>query len=235
MKPAATATCACALRDHRPKSLGTKPEPTRFPTLTDGWAAPQTAAKTSAVDGAAAGTDPYRQVPLSPFDRRQERSRERERRRNVATAKNVLPALAIVAALLVLSRCDGDGNEAVTPRSPSGPAAGEPAVWKVDPAQPPKVEASAFTALVSPLGCGEAEDVLAPQVIENPVSVVVIFRVAPATTDGTDACASGTPVSTSVRLATRLGDRTLFDGTCDVPPGLTAPECLTAQRWPLSG
>ena len=38
MEPAATATCACALRDHRPKSLGTKPEPTRFPPLPDGWA-----------------------------------------------------------------------------------------------------------------------------------------------------------------------------------------------------
>lgn len=229
MRPAAVTQCACALRRHerpvRPTGRGKTGPPAHAGT----WAAPRTATP-STVDGAAAGTDAYRQVPFPPFDERRERSRSRDR---IATAKNVLPTIAVVAALLVLSRCDGDGDQAVTPRVPDRPFSGDPAVWNVDPARPPQGDARTFTALVTRLECGELGEVLAPQVIENPVSVVVIFRVAPPPRRGTGACPASPPIAYSVPLASPLGDRTLFDGTCDVPPGFATPECASAQRWPM--
>ena len=234
LRPAAVTECACALREHKGAVRANAPEATTFPTVADPWAAPQpSAARQEHVESAVdSGSDPHRYVPHRPVDTPQARRRRLTRRRRLATVRNVLPAIAIVLALAFISRCGG-GNEGGTPRTAFGPTAGEPAVWRVDPAQPPRTQARSFTALVSRLGCGEVEDVLAPQVIENPVSVIVIFRAAPATADDMDGCAMAAPVPYSVRLATPLGDRTLFDGTCDVPPARSAPECVTAQRWPM--
>lgn len=233
LRPAAVTQCACALRQHEPAVREGAPDETRFPTLADVWSAPaRTPAIPAPVDHAVdAGIDTYRHVPLPPIDTPQERRRTRDRRRRVTAVKSVLPAIAVVVALAVVSRCDG-GKERAASRVPGGPGTGEPAVRKVDPVRPPQREARSFTALVSRLGCGAAGDVLAPQVIENPVSVVVIFGVAPLASDSTEACAMNAPVPYSVRLATPLGDRTLFDGTCDVPPARTTSACRTAQRWP---
>lgn len=188
------------------------------------------------VDGLVdAKIDPYRTVPLPLIDGGEARRRRHERRRRVAVVKNVLPAIAIAIALAVVSHLDDGRNQRPTPGAPGGPATAEPAVWKVDLARPPQREALSFTALVSRLGCEEAGDVLVPQVIENPISVVVIFNVTSQASGSTGGCTVGAPVPYSVPLGTPLGGRTLFDGTCDLPPASTTSACVTAQRWPLNG
>jgi hypothetical protein len=237
LRPAAVTECACALRQHQAAVRPHVPEESWFPTRADGTAVPERAFTwPRSVEGDLdARFDPYRHVPRPPNGTPQERRRSRDRRRRVAAMKSVLPAMAVVVALAVVSRCDGGGIGGLRSRAPGAPATGEPAVWKVDPVRPPRTESRSFTALVSQLGCGRALDVLAPEVIENPVSVVVIFRAAPSTRGSAEACAMNAAVPYSVRLATPLGDRTLFDGTCDLPPASSAPECLTAQRWPLIG
>lgn len=86
------------------------------------------------------------------------------------------------------------------PTAPSGSTAVE-----VDLARPPQSQARSFAALVSRLGCGEAGDVLVPKVIENPISVVVIFSVTSQVSGSTGACTVGAPVPHSVPLGTPLG------------------------------
>lgn len=223
LRPAALTECACALRQHNRPARPSAPEETTSPAVADPWAVPNDAA-----------TNPYRQVPL-PRETPEERRHKRERRRRVTAVKSVLPAVAILVALAVASRYDGGGSEPLTRGTPGGPATGERAVWRVDPDRPPQSQARSFTALVSRLGCGEVGDVLAPQVIENPISVVVIFSVVPGSTGRSGGCPMDAGVPYSVPLNTPLGGRTLFDGTCDLPPASTTPACATAQRWPLQG
>ena len=231
VRPAAVTECACALRQHKRADRPNAPEEKRFPAVADPWAVPESSpAAPDRVDGGVAvGTGPYRHVPLPPIDTPEQRRHKEGRRRRVTAVKSVLPAVAILLALAVASRYDG-GSEPLT----QGAAAGEPAVWTVAPDRPPQSEATSFTALVSRVACGEVSEVLEPQVIENPVSVVVIFSVAPLTRGAPGECTHA-PVRYSVPLKAPLGGRTLFDGACDVPPASTSSACVTAQRWPVNG
>lgn len=234
LRPAAVTECACALRQHERPGRADAPEATRFPTL----AVPRGTPATSDPFAGAVGAEvhPYRHVPLPPIDTPEERRHRRDRRRRIVAVRSVLPAIAVAIALSVVShQLDGGDREGLTSRSLGGIASGDPAVWTVDLARPPQREARSFTALVSRVGCGDVGGVLAPQVVENDLSVAVIFRVAPPTSGSTGACTVNAPVPYSVPLKAPLGGRTLFDGACDVPPVTTTAACRTAQRWPMNG
>jgi hypothetical protein len=127
--------------------------------------------------------------------------------------------------LLVAGACSGD-PEGPTPSSALDGAtssigeAGDPATWDVDPGEPPTVDATSFTALVTRLGCnsGVTGRVLRPGVVESNESVVVTFNVEP-DLDGGD-CPGNAYVEYTVDLEGAIGDRALVDGACE--PGLPA-------------
>jgi hypothetical protein len=111
--------------------------------------------------------------------------------------------------------------------------AGEPAVWDIDAARPPRADDRVLTAQVTRLACasGETGEVLAPSVVESAEQVVITFTVAPRP-PGTSFCSTNKPVAYEVTLAAPLGQRVLIDGTCDSPPAKATSLCLSPQRWP---
>lgn len=92
LRPAAVAECACALRQHN-----------------------------GAHGAVEAATDPYRHVPLPRTDTAEERRRLAQRRRRTATVKNVLPVLAVLIALGVVSQCGSNENATPGPGRPEQP------------------------------------------------------------------------------------------------------------------
>lgn len=139
------------------------------------------------------------------------------------------------AAASALADCLASAPGArVLPLDDEAPAAaGETAVWEIDPARAPRGDTRVIAAMVSRLGCasGETGEVYAPSVVEKDDEVVVTFTVAPLR-DGVALCPANKPVPYSITLERPLGDRALLDGACERKDAMTTSWCLSSQRWP---
>lgn len=141
------------------------------------------------------------------------------------------------AAATALAEClaAAPGADVLPLDDQSSAAAGETAVWEVDPARPPRADALVIAAMVSRLACasGETGEVYAPSVVEKDDEVVVTFTVAPLR-EGVALCPANKPVPYSVTLDRPLGDRVLLDGACERKDAKTTSWCLIPQRWPTT-
>jgi hypothetical protein len=113
------------------------------------------------------------------------------------------------------------------------PGAGDPAVWDIDPDDPPEPNASTFAALVQRVACnsGVTGRVLVPVITIHEEEIVVTFLVE-TDLDGGE-CPSNDAVPYEVDVGEPIGGRTLVDGACVAPDvGTTAP-CREGEiRWP---
>jgi hypothetical protein len=141
------------------------------------------------------------------------------RRRSVAIA-GICASLGLAGVVAVLVSQAGQSGDARVAAGPSvalppDPEPGDPAVWVIDPENPPSASSSTITALVTRLGChgGETGHVLRPGVDVRDDAVVLTFTVE-ATGDGFFTCPGNNQVSHLVDLGQELGNRSLIDGAC---------------------
>jgi hypothetical protein len=120
------------------------------------------------------------------------------------------------------------------------PVPGDPAVWWIDPDEPPSTTESTFTALVSRLGCnnGVTGEVLRPGVVLTDHEVIVTFTVEHDPDGGT--CPGNDLVPYVVDLGEPLGNRDLVDGSCRAGgAAATTSHCAEdyegSVRWRPSG
>lgn len=112
------------------------------------------------------------------------------------------------------------------------PEAGDAARWEVDSQRPPSPSDTTVRALVSRVGCanGLTGRVLTPGVSEQKRRVVITFTVE-RRPDGDASCPGNNLVPRTVELKEPLGDRPLFDGSCE-GPAQESTGCKPRQVWP---
>jgi hypothetical protein len=112
--------------------------------------------------------------------------------------------VALASLAVLSSACSG-----------SGAGSEDPATWTVRSAYQVGPHTTAFTALVSRLGCnnGVTGEVHVPEVTLEEDEVVVTFTVEPVETDVS--CPDNDAVPYEVVLPEPLGDRSLVDGQCE--------------------
>lgn len=171
------------------------------------------------------------------------RGRARRQRRHVAVGATALLVVVVgVGAVAAVERgdstsapvyTDGDQSPDAPQSTEPGPLAGDPAVWKIDPAAPPNPDSSTFTALVTRLGCnsGDTGPILDPVINATDGYVSVTFTVE--SNSGGGRCPTNDFVPVTVDIGAPLGWRTISDGAC-VPgqEAATTSECLDSGiRW----
>jgi hypothetical protein len=121
------------------------------------------------------------------------------------------------------ARCTSDGVR--------WPEQGRPAIWTVDPSDPPSAESTRLTALVQRVDCsgGVTGVVRDPEIVEEPGRVVITFTVDPLP-ERIYTCPPNQAVRVEVALSAPLGDRLLVDGQCAT---LRINPCPPdGARWP---
>lgn len=129
--------------------------------------------------------------------------------------------IALPLALVWIAGCGSDGG------------AGDAAVWEIDETAPPTAESTAFTALVTRLGCasGETGNVQEPQIALEPDRVVVTFSVE-SLSGGDESCPGNKFVPYEVEVDEPIGDRTLIDGACLAEEAESTSFCSGgSERW----
>jgi hypothetical protein len=148
---------------------------------------------------------------------------------------------AVVGGLLVIATRAGDDLEPAGPpvtdpaELPVEPAElGRPAVWDIDPSDPPTANSTSFTALVQRVECsgGVTGTVWASEVAEEGDRIVITFTVEPSPEGANGNCPGNDRVPYEVHLDEPLGERTLVDGGCE-----TIASALCANdgvRWSMT-
>jgi hypothetical protein len=156
--------------------------------------------------------------------------------------RRAMVSLLVVAALCAActdEESEPDRQEAGTSRGtpttavPRPPVDGDPAVWVVDPQDPPTEGSDEFTALVSRMACsgGETGDVLPPTVEIEETRIVISFTVAPIG-EGNWTCQGNPPVPYVVHLEEPVGERELIDAGCQAGgAGVSTAFCVGPNRW----
>ncbi|MEM9203138.1 MAG: hypothetical protein AAGC53_15885 [Actinomycetota bacterium] len=121
-------------------------------------------------------------------------------------------------------------SSAVLAAASCGSGSGDPAVWAVDPADPPTESSESFTALVMRVGCagGRTGEVLEPTVDIGDDEIIIVFTVA--AISGDQECPGNDVARVVVEVGEPIGDRPLVDGTCRAgvaPAGLCGPDTFS--------
>ncbi|MEU4164927.1 hypothetical protein [Actinoplanes sp. NPDC026670] len=132
------------------------------------------------------------------------------------TRARLVPVLSSTFGVLLIAACGAEPEPPALAPKPSVPATpGEAAVWTLPEGTSLSASSTAFTALVSRLGCnsGVTGEVLAPGIRVGETEIVVTFTVAPKP-PGAAACPSNDQVRFEVGLPEPLRGRQLVDGQC---------------------
>lgn len=172
------------------------------------------------------------------------RGRARRQRRSVVLGTcAALIAVGVVGAGIRLLD-DGATTDIATGASTtevpfSQPQPGDAAVWDVDPTALPSADSSAFTAMVTRLGCnnGVTGTVLRPVVALTDSEVTVTFTV-DAAGPGDRTCQGNDAVPSDVDIGEPIGRRVLVDGACAAgEEAATTSFCADSSgvRWRSDG
>jgi hypothetical protein len=184
------------------------------------------------------------------LDRTRGRGARRRRRRAAVLGVGAVAVVVLLGAVAVAATRDhgedvvADGPTTTTAVPPVRAPAGDPAIWHIDPTNPPEPGASTFTALVSRIGChgGVTGTVNPPGIMQGDEGFVITFTVERAE-PGDHTCPGNDAVPYEVDIGLPIADDLLLrDGMCLREPLVTRSECVVDDgtsegrfndvRWP---